>query len=162
MSAFFFEGDEIITLRTDSLKKIKQAAKESPLKRARYCLHHDLNDPVHEMVIATCHDSYIRPHRHINKSESFHIIEGKLKVVFFDDMGNVTKRITMGPFGGEDVFLYRLSCGLWHTVIPVTELVVIHETTTGPFIKEETMFPQWAPIDTDKKGIEIFMKKIRA
>ncbi|MBL7085931.1 MAG: WbuC family cupin fold metalloprotein [Candidatus Cloacimonetes bacterium] len=139
---------------------MKRAAVEAPLKRARFCLHHDLTNQVHEMVIAFCRESYVRPHRHKNKSESFHVIEGKLAVIFFDDEGKVTRRIKMGPVGSNSTFLYRLSSNLWHTVVPLSEFVIIHETTTGPFIKEESEFAPWSSVDDDPKGIERFLAKI--
>lgn len=36
------------------------------------------------MLIVMAKGSYIRPHKHKNKSESFHIIEGLLDVIVFD------------------------------------------------------------------------------
>jgi len=105
------------------------------------------------MVIAFCRETYNRPHRHRNKTESFHVIEGNLLIVFFDDQGKVQRRIKMGPNRDGQTFLYRLSSSLWHTVVPLSEFVIIHETTTGPFIKDETEFAAWGPEDGDKAGI---------
>jgi cupin fold WbuC family metalloprotein len=114
------------------------------------------------MVIAFCRGSFNRPHRHRNKTESFHVIEGKLMVVFFDDCGRIVRGIRMGPYGGDQTFLYRLSSSVWHTVVPLTEFVIIHETTTGPFLKEETEYPAWGPGETDGEEIKAFMAKITA
>lgn len=160
MSTIFFRGQEIIEIKANQFDDLKRAAIKAPLKRARFCLHHDLSDQVHEMVIAFCRESYIRPHRHLNKSESFHVIEGKLLVVFFDDDGKVTRRIDMGPIGSGCTFFYRLSSSLWHTVVPLSEFVIIHETTGGPFIREESEFASWSPADDDSKGIERFLAEI--
>lgn len=158
--AVFFCNEEITEILPERLSEIKQAAQKAPLRRARICLHHDNTDKVHEMIIAFCNDSYVRPHKHIDKSESFHVIEGKLLVVFFDEKGKVTRRIKMGPYGSGLTFVYRLSSSLWHMVIPLSEFVIIHESTAGPFIKEEVLFPEWAPEDSNIEGIKTLLSRI--
>lgn len=160
MSAVSFSSEEIIEVGREQLDQLKQAATQATLKRARLCLHHDHSDKVQEMVIAFCQDSYVRPHRHVNKSESFHVIEGDLAVIIFDNKGHVTRRITMSPRGSGHTFLYRLSSSLWHTVVPLSEFVIIHETTTGPFVKGETEFAIWGPDDADTDGIRAFLARI--
>jgi cupin fold WbuC family metalloprotein len=84
-----------------------------------------------------------------------------LYVIFFDDDGKVTRRIEMGPVGSNSTFFYRLSSNLWHTVVPLSDFVIIHETTGGPFIKEESEFAPWSPVDGDRKKVEKFVKKLR-
>lgn len=160
MSTFFFVGQDIIEIGQERLDQVKQAARRAPLKRARLCLHHDHSDQVQEMVIGFCRESYVRPHRHMHKSESFHVIEGALLVVFFDNEGKVTRRIPMSPCGSGQTFLYRLSSSLWHTVVPLSEFVIIHETTTGPFIPGETEFATWGPDETNIEGIKSFLARI--
>ena len=83
MSVIELDQKEIIQINATHLERLKWSAEESPLRRSRICLHSDNSDQVHEMVIAFCRDSYVQPHRHTGKSESFHIIEGRLQVVFF-------------------------------------------------------------------------------
>ena len=58
---------------------------KNPRQRARYCTHSLVDDEVHEMVIYHKEGTYIRPHKHIGKTESFHLIDGEADVVFFDD-----------------------------------------------------------------------------
>lgn len=137
MSVFFFKGQDIITIKEIDLEKLKRAAEDAPLRRARYCLHQSHDDKVQEMVIAFCRDSKIPVHRHKNKSESFHVIEGELEVLFYDNDGKITKKIKMGPIGSGLPFLYRLANEQWHSSKLLTDCVVIHETVAGPFIKEE-------------------------
>jgi len=160
MSVAFFNGQEIIEINGAQLEDLKLAAVASPLRRARLCLHHNHDDKVQEMVIAFCRDTYNRPHRHRNKTESFHVIEGELLIIFFDDAGKVTRRLKMSPLGNGQTFLYRLSSSLWHTVVPLSEFVIIHEITTGPFIKEEAEFAAWGPDVSDLEGIEKFLTSI--
>jgi glucose-6-phosphate isomerase len=162
VSAKFFAGEEIIEIRPDQLVELKRAAWEAPLKRARLCLHQDHADQVQEMVIAFSRQSYVRPHRHRHKTESFHVIEGELEVIFLDDSGGVIRRIPMGPRESGRTFLYRLCSSLWHTVVPLSEFTIIHETTTGPFIPGETEFAPWGPEDSDAAGVRAFLARVTA
>ena len=158
MPGTFFVGQEIIEIDETQLDQLKQTALNAPLKRARLCLHQDHSDKVQEMIIAFCQDSYVRPHRHTNKCESFHVIEGELSVFIFNNKGQVIQRINMGPFGGGQTFLYRLSTDLWHSVVPLSEFVIIHETNTGPFVDGETEFANWGPDETNAEGIKSFLE----
>lgn len=160
MSSTFFYGQDIAEIRSEQLNQLKLAAKEAAPKRARFCLHRDHADLIQEMVIAFCRGSYVRPHRHINKSESFHVIEGDLLVVFFDNSGSMIRRIEMGPIGTGKTFLYRLNADLWHTVVPLSDYVILHETTTGPFVKSEEDYAAWSPMDNDPDEIELFSKRL--
>lgn len=137
MTVFFFEHQDIITIELPDLEKLKKAAVEAPLRRSRYCLHHSHSDMVQEMVIAFCKDSVVPIHRHTDKTESYHVIEGELEVLFYDDNGRLTKKIKMGTIGSGLPFLYRLSTNAWHSIRLLSEYVIIHETTSGPFVKEE-------------------------
>lgn len=155
-----FCNKDIVEIGPKDVAMLKAAAARSDLKRARLCLHKSHSDKVHEMVIAFCKGSYSRPHRHTDKSESFHIIKGKLLVVLFDDRGKIVRRIKMGPVGSGLTFFYRLSKHLWHMVIPLSSFVVIHETTSGPFVKEQSEFADWSPTYDDETAVKLFLNRI--
>lgn len=126
------------------IPELKQAAAESPLKRARLCLHRDKSEAVHEMLIVLAGDVYIRPHRHLNKTESFHLIEGRASVVFFDETGQVERNVRLSRDRG-DAFLYRIGAPVYHTQLIWSDFVVFYECTRGPFLAEETEYASWAP-----------------
>jgi cupin fold WbuC family metalloprotein len=161
MSSVRFINKDIIEIGKTDLDILKSEAQRSPLRRARICLHKNYDEQVHEMIIAFCFDSYVIPHRHVNKIESFHIIDGKLAIIFFDEIGEVINKIIMAPLGSGFTFLYRLSSPLWHTVIPITEYVIIHETTAGPFIQGEAERPKWAPDENEHESVKRFVEKMR-
>lgn len=162
MAEIFLGGRDMVVLSHAQLKRIKAMASKAPLRRARFCLHTDHRDKVQEMVIAFCKDSYVPPHRHRRKSESYHVIEGELEVVFFDDAGRVTRRLAMAAHRKGRPFLYRLSSPLWHTMVPRSKFVVLHETAAGPFVKSKSDLATWAPDPSDQKGVRAFLKRIGA
>lgn len=148
--------ESITLLPTDMVDRLKAMARNAPLKRSRFCLHLSHEDAVQEMVIVLHRDTYIRPHRHEGKTESFHMIDGAVLVAFFDDLGIITRTVRLEA-GLQQTFLYRLSSHLWHSVVPLTEFAVFHEVTTGPFSPSE--FPAWEPENTPK-AIQFFKERI--
>ena len=158
MSAVFLESD-VNVIGPQELDQVKQMADQSPLRRARLCLHRDHNSLVQEMVIALFHDSYVRPHRHRDKSESFHVIEGRMAVLLFDDTGRLTRLVELGLPGSTQASLYRLSSSLWHTAVPLSGCVVFHETTSGPFSKGDTEYAEWAPDGEDHDAALEYLKQ---
>jgi len=147
MTAVFRNSEDVIVVDDAWTARVKDNACSEPMRRARLNLHHSEGDHVQEMLIAFCRDSLNPPHRHRGKSESIHVIEGRLAIVFFDDSGRVTERLYLGPAGGRWPSLYRLAAPRWHTVIPLDEMVVIHETASGPFSPENEPLPAWVPRD---------------
>jgi len=141
----------------EELAVLKKAALANPRQRARICAHPDNQDNLHEMIIAHAGRPYVRPHRHPRKSESFHMIEGRLTVVLLDDNGKVVERVAMGPAGSGRVLFYRLSACMYHTVLFEDDIAVFHEVTNGPFVPGEAEFAPWAPTDDDVEGQRRFL-----
>jgi cupin fold WbuC family metalloprotein len=96
------------------------------------------------MLIVLSGEVYIRPHRHLNKPESFHLLEGEVSAIFFDDDGLPVREERLGRKAGEP-FIYRVTHPVFHTQLVWSEHIVFYECTRGPFLKEETEFASWAP-----------------
>ena len=63
--------------------------------------------------------------------------------------------------GAKDYFLCRLEKNYWHMVIPISDYVVFHETTQGPFINgKDRVFAPWSPKEGDLDKIDLFLKKV--
>jgi cupin fold WbuC family metalloprotein len=135
----------VVKLAARDVADVVARATRSPRKRARLCAHPSPSDSLHEMLICLARGTYVRPHRHAGKSESFHIIEGELDVVLFDDSGDITDVIEMGPYQSGKAFFYRLMKPAFHTVVVNTPHALFHETTNGPFDPADTEFAEWAP-----------------
>jgi cupin fold WbuC family metalloprotein len=143
----FLAVDRIVRLGPEEVALLKDQATRSPRRRARICAHRQNGDPVHEMLIAVCADSYIRPHKHVNKIESFHIVSGCVDVVVLDDDGAIAEVIELGDSSGRRPFYYRMADSLFHTLLIRSDILVMHEITNGPFVPEGTVFAPYAPIE---------------
>ena len=65
----------IVKVSRDDVEELKRLAGRTPRQRVRLCAHHRAEDALHEMLIVLGRGTYVRPHRHVNKTESFHVIE---------------------------------------------------------------------------------------
>jgi cupin fold WbuC family metalloprotein len=125
---------DFIAISKVDLDKLIVEAENAILRRARICLHKSHDDPIQEMIIAFCQDSIVPIHRHTEKTESFHVIQGVFDVAFYDDAQREIGRLRMGDIKSGYPFSYRLSSNSWHTIEPLSEHVIVHEIVTGPFI----------------------------
>lgn len=134
---------ELACITEADLEKVKLMAVEAPLGRARILLHRSHKDPIQEMIVAINRGTYIPPHRHGDRSESLHIIEGRIRAIFFDDNGNLVETLDLGDKG--EPLIYRLAWDRWHTVIALSTQAVFHETVCGPFEAGRVLLAPWAP-----------------
>jgi cupin fold WbuC family metalloprotein len=160
-SEVFYAVDRIIELNAASVQWLKKQAADNIRERARLCTHSNEEDLLHEMLIVHTHGTYIRPHKHIDKSESFHIVEGSVDVILFDDNGEVMRIIKMGNYESKLAFYYRIIDPVYHTLLIRSEVLVFHETTTGPFRPENTVFAPWSPDVDDKNACKSFLSTLQ-
>jgi len=156
----FVAKKSIVSLGEEEISFLKIQAEKSPLKRARVCAHRDNADLLHEMLIVIASGSYIHPHKHLIKSESFHIIEGLVDVVIFDDEGFITHVVKLGALGSGRDFFYRLSDSRFHTLILRSDNLVMHEVTNGPFVKSQTIQAPFAPKEDEVEAVIDYMVKL--
>jgi cupin fold WbuC family metalloprotein len=154
--------DPIVLMGPNEVAFVKQQAAYNRRRRARLCAHRSAEDRLHEMLIAIHADSYIRPHRHVAKSESFHIVEGMVDIVFFRDDGQIARVVELGDARSGRNFFYRLSDSLFHTLLIYGEFLVVHEVTNGPFVREETVQAPFAPPDEEFEMGKAYLKSIHA
>jgi cupin fold WbuC family metalloprotein len=157
----FVASGPIVRLGSDDIDFLKRQACLSPRGRARICAHHD-DDAIHEMIIAISSSSYIRPHRHLGKSESFHIVDGSADIVMFDDDGEIIDVIELGDRNSRRSFYYRLSEGTFHMPLSRADMLVIHEVTNGPFDRDRTIYAPFAPAEDQVGQAQKYMSEIMA
>jgi cupin fold WbuC family metalloprotein len=155
-----YAADAIVTVDAAAIEALKRDAGRNPRRRIRLCAHPGVDDRLHEMLIVHSRECYVRPHKHIGKSESFHVIDGEVDVVIFDDEGGVNDVIRMGTFASGRPFFYRIASPLFHTLLIRSATLVFHETTNGPFNRADTVFATWAPDETDAATIDRFLGRV--
>ena len=129
-------------------------------KRVRICMHKDLNDDIHEMLIAMKKRVYVRPHKHLGKSESMSVVSGSADAIFFDEEGNIKKVIEMGDYSSGKTFYYRIDKNYFHTLIIKSKTFVFREVVKGPFDKSKTVFAEWSPQESSLKSVNTYRKQL--
>lgn len=156
----FYSELPIVAAGAEDLAFLKDRARRNPRLRSRLCTHPDPAADVHEMLIVHHRDVYVRPHRHVGRAESFHLIEGEALVVLFAPDGAIERVIAVGA-GGERPFYYRMPAAVTHSFVIESEWLVFHETTSGPFDPSATTFAAWAPDGNEPASAAAYLADLR-
>jgi len=153
--AVFYAGEVLPVVGDADIERLQTNLGRAPRRRVRLCAHADVDDSLHDMFIVLARDSYVRPHRHLDRAESLHVIDGRADAVLFDAHGTIVRVVALGAFsasggrGDVDGFFYRLAEPVFHTLVVRSERFVFHEATTGPWSPEATEPAPWAPDEAD-------------
>lgn len=131
---------------TALLDELTMKAAASPRRRTHHNLHSSSSDLVQRFVVVCQQDSYVRPHRHMTKSELCTIVRGRFEVVVFDSAGVVTERTVIGE--GTPNLAFELPKETWHTLLPLTDGSAFVEVKEGPYDPATSAeFATWAPTE---------------
>jgi cupin fold WbuC family metalloprotein len=140
-------SENLIFVNHEVVERIKGEARKSSRLIARLLMHLSHEDPVQEMLIALCRGCTVVPNRTIGRSESLQVVEGEMLLIMFTENGKVIQRVEMGSAQSSKAFMYRFSSTPWHTIVPITDMVVVHESLQGPFAKSSEPQPEWISKD---------------
>ena len=153
--------DPIAVLSRENMREIISLAGKNERKRMRICVHRDEQEKHQEMFIVHTKETYVRPHRHMNKAESFEVLEGEVDVVLFDEKGQVTEVVRMSDYASGKPFYYRIASPVYHSLVVRSEHLLFKESTTGPFVRSESEFAPWSPEEKDGAAMKEFTAKLQ-
>jgi len=157
----FYTASDLTGIGAEDIAWLKDRARETPRRRARICAHPSADAALHEMFIVHEKDTYVPPHRHIARSESYTVIEGRMRIVLFDARGEIEDVVRMSPPGTDGYVFYRLAGPRFHSMLIDTDWVVFHEVTSGPFDPKTTEFAPWAPAADDLGAQSDFIARMQ-
>jgi cupin fold WbuC family metalloprotein len=157
----FFSTDPVTQIRKENIGFLKQVSDGTQRKRSRLCAHKDISSSLHEMFIVHKKNIYVRPHKHLGKSESFHLIEGEVTLILYEDNGDIRTVVDMGSYESGKCFYYRVDEPVFHSILIQSDYIVFHEATLGPFVREDTVYADWAPEESNTTGVGKFLKTIQ-
>jgi cupin fold WbuC family metalloprotein len=150
----------VVCVSREDVEFLKQQAQRTDRLRSRLCAHMDVEDGLHEMLIVHSLGAYVRPHKHIGKSESLHVLEGEVDLVLFSEDGVINQIVPMGDYGSGRTVYCRLAGG-YHTLLIRSDIFVFHETTNGPFNRQDTIFAPWAPAEEDAAAVADYVQQLQ-
>ena len=143
------------------LNTVTQQAQESPRLRMNHNLHESMDAPIHRLLNALEPGTYLPPHRHRDKVETYLVLRGSLMAYFFDDEGKVTKKTCLNP--GKGMYGLEIPAGTWHGIVVQEPGTVIFEVKSGPYAP---LAPEdlgaWAPAAADKEAAAAYMAELLA
>jgi cupin fold WbuC family metalloprotein len=157
----FYTDRSFVFLDPSAISFLKIEAKAHTMGRARICAHPNANAEQHDMLIVSHRDTYVAPHRHLSKSESFLIIEGRALVLLFSEDGKDIDKLPMGAADTSRPFYYRMPSRQYHSMSIETEFLVFTESTKGPFRPEDMENAPWAPPPNDAANGRAYIAALR-
>ncbi len=143
----FFCKRHPVCVDAELISELKKVSVARGDRNVRLCLHDSPEADHHDMIILEHQGKYYRPHKHLKKGETFHIMEGRMGIFTFDDAGSV---IEARALEADEIF--RVGVNMNHAVMPLSDVVIYHENKPGPFLGDgDSIFPDWAPVGLDIK-----------
>ena len=150
--------DNLVALDELDINNLIKKVDYTEKKRIRICLHNP-DDSIHEMIVLVKKGSYIRPAKHLNKTESLHVIKGRAKAIFFSENGNIESVKLLSEFPNS-FFMYKMNTDIYHTLIVETDYFIFHEITNGPLIRADTIEAIWSPKENDNINREEYLSNL--
>lgn len=139
----FYSNSSLPLLNKKNLNFLIKKAKKNKSHKSRICTHANKNKKLHEMFVVHTKNYNVRPHKHKFKEESLYVIEGQADLIIYDNKGKKTKTVKLGTVKSGDIFYYRINNSVFHSLKIKSNYFIFHETTTGPFIRKNTIFANW-------------------
>lgn len=141
------------------LDAVTSQAKENPRLRMNYNFHAEMDAPIHRLLNALEPGTYLPPHRHRDKEETYLVLRGSLLAFFYDEAGDVTEKVLLNPSEGK--YGLEIPPCTWHSIVALESSTVIFEIKKGPYspLSPEDL-ASWAPAASDEEGAKAFMKRM--
>ena len=123
------------------LDEVSAKAKVNERLRMNYNLHDSLDAKAQRLLNALEVGTILPIHRHRHTSETYILIRGKIRVMFYNEMGGETESFMLDPL--QENYGVHIPAGQWHTLEVLENNTVIFEVKDGPYIPlepEDIMF----------------------
>lgn len=155
--SYFAKLDNPI-LSQENVKEMISLSRQKNNCDLRICLHKNIDEKLHQMVILHNNNVYRRPQKHNRRDETYQIIWGKMALFIFNNKGEIVQSKILDT---KKNFISRINHGYWHLTIPLTKYVIFHEIKSGKFNRSlDSIFPDWAPDGNDKLESTKYYQKL--
>lgn len=121
------------------LDQVSGKAKENQRLRMNYNFHASPEAGAQRLLNALEPGTELPIHRHTHTTETYFVIKGKIKVLFYNDTKQITDTVLLDPLQGN--YGVNIPMGQWHTLEVLVSGTVIFEVKDGPYtpISEENI-----------------------
>ena len=114
------------------LDSVTSGAKESNRLRMNYNFHDSLDAPCQRLLNALEPGTIVPIHRHQHTSETYILLRGKLRMMFYNDQKEVIEETILSPDSAN--YGIHIPAGVWHAMEVLASGTVIFETKDGPYM----------------------------
>ena len=114
------------------LDTVTSGAKESNRLRMNYNFHDSLDAPCQRLLNALEPETIVPIHRHQHTSETYILLRGKLRMIFYNDQKEVIEETILSPDSAN--YGIHIPAGVWHAMEVLASGTVIFETKDGPYL----------------------------
>lgn len=157
----YHSASKNFSLNFADMRTLVDFAKDNKRRRVRLCAHENPKEEVQEMFIIHPKETYVKPHKHLNKPESMVVFEGEADYIIFNEDGSIRSILEMGAYGSGKAFYQTIREDEYHSIYIKSEWLIFLEITKGPFSKEDTLFAHFATDESDIEGVSEFLKRFR-
>ena len=118
-------------INTTLLDTVTQQAKENPRLRMNFNLHENLDAKAQRLLNALEPGTVLPIHRHRHTAETYIVLRGSLKVLFYNSDSVLIDSATLQPQEGN--YGIHIPAGQWHTLEVLESGTVIFEVKEGPY-----------------------------
>lgn len=114
------------------LDTVTSGAKESNRLRMNYNFHDSLDAPCQRLLNALEPETIVPIHRHQHTSETYILLRGKLRMMFYNDDKEIIEETILSPDSAN--YGIHIPAGVWHAMEVLASGTVIFETKDGPYV----------------------------
>lgn len=113
------------------LDEVTLLAQESPRLRMNHNFHDSLEAKAQRLLNALEPGTQLPIHRHPHTAETYLLLRGRIKVLYYNDRKEMTESVLLDP--KEGVYGVHIPAGQWHTLEVLESGSVIFEVKDGPY-----------------------------
>ena len=113
------------------LDEVTERAKASERLRMNYNLHDSMESKAQRLLNALEPGTLLPIHRHRHTAETYIVLRGAIRVLFYDDDRMLTDEFMVNPLKGN--YGTHIPAGQWHTLEVLESGTVIFEVKDGPY-----------------------------
>ena len=113
------------------LNEVTGQAQGSPRLRMNYNFHESLDAKAQRLLNALEPGTQLPIHRHPHTAETYLLLRGKIKVLYYNDRREVTESVLINPLKG--IYGVHIPANQWHTLEVLESGSVIFEVKDGPY-----------------------------
>lgn len=114
------------------LDKVSAMAKSSERLRMNHNFHESLDAKAQRLLNALEPGTMLPIHRHRHTAETYILLRGRIKVIFYNDGKEVTDVFNLNPV--DEKYGVHIPKGQWHTLEVLEKDTVIFEVKDGPYM----------------------------